>query len=133
MTFAPVLAASPAILVHLASTLAALGLGVVMLARRKGTISHKRLGWAWVILMVIAAASSFFITGLNAGRLSPIHILSVVTLIALPWAIYAIRRRNLRSHRWTMISIFVGGLVVAGIFTLLPGRLLGGLIFAAAN
>lgn len=133
MTFAPVLAASPAILVHLASTLAALGLGVVMLARRKGTISHKRLGWAWVILMAIAAPSSFFITGLNAGRLSPIHILSVVTLIALPWAIYAIRRRNLRSHRWTMISIFAGGLVVAGIFTLLPGRLLGGLIFAAAN
>ncbi|HLT76874.1 MAG TPA: DUF2306 domain-containing protein [Ferrovibrio sp.] len=129
MTAAPLAAAGPAILVHLASTIVALLLGIVMLLRGKGTVSHKRLGWAWVILMAVAAGSSFFITGLNPGGFSPIHILSVVTLVALPWAIYAIRRRNLQSHRWTMISIFTGGLVVAGIFTLLPGRLLGGMIF----
>lgn len=129
MTFAPVLAAGPAILIHLASTSAALALGVVMLARRKGTVSHKKLGWAWVVLMAVAAGSSFFITGLNPGGFSPIHILSVITLLASPWAIHAVRRRNLRSHRWTMISIFTGGLVVAGIFTLLPGRLLGSLVF----
>lgn len=129
MTFAPLAAAGPAILIHLASTLAALALGIVMLVRRKGTVSHKKLGWSWVLLMAIAAGSSFFITGLDPGRFSPIHILSVITLLALPWAIYAIRRRNVRSHRWTMISIFAGGLVVAGIFTLLPGRLLGGMVF----
>ena len=129
MTLAPLATASPAILIHLASTLTALGLGILMLVRRKGTVSHKTLGWAWVILMAIAAGSSFFITGLNPAGFSPIHLLSVITLLALPWAIYAIRRRNVRSHRWTMISIFTGGLVVAGIFTLLPGRLLGGVVF----
>ena len=129
MTLAPILAAGPVVLLHLASTLAALTLGIVMLVRRKGTVSHRKLGWAWVILMAIAAGSSFFITGINNGGFSPIHGLSVFTLLMLPWAIYAIRRRKVQSHRWTMIGIFSGGLVVAGIFTLLPGRLLGGLVF----
>lgn len=129
MNFALVLTAAPAVQIHLAATLAALALGIVMLVRRKGTYSHKRLGWIWVGLMVIAAASSFWITGLRDGRFSPIHILSVVTLLTLPWAIYQVRRRNIQSHRWSMISLFVGGLVVAGVFTLLPGRLLGGMIF----
>ena len=129
MTFAPLLAAGPAFLIHLASTLTALALGVVMLVRRKGSISHKRLGWAWIILMVLAAGSSFFITGQNPGRFSPIHLLSVITLLLLPWAIYAVRSRKVQSHRWTMIGIFAGGLVIAGIFTLAPDRLLGGMVF----
>lgn len=100
-----------------------------MLIRRKGTGWHKRLGWAWVVLMAIAAISSFWITGLRPGGFSPIHILSVVALVTLPWAIYQVRRRNIQSHRWSMISLFFGGLVIAGIFTLLPNRLLGGMIF----
>lgn len=129
MTLAPILAAGPAIHLHLASTITALLLGVVMLARRKGTLSHKQLGWAWVILMAIAAGSSFFITGQNPGRFSSIHLLSAFTLAMLPWAIYAIRRRKVQSHRWTMIGIFAGGLVVAGIFTLMPDRMLGELVF----
>lgn len=129
MVFAPILTAGPVILLHLASTVAALALGIVMLVRRKGTLAHKQFGWAWVVLMTMAAGSSFFITGINDGRFSPIHILSLFTLAMLPWAIYAIRRRRVQSHRWTMIGIFSGGLVVAGIFALLPGRLLGGMVF----
>lgn len=128
MTFAPILSAGPAILLHLASVIAALALGIVMLTRPKGTISHKKLGWAWVTLMAVAAGSSLLITEINDGRFSPIHILSVGTLLALPWAIYAIRRGKRQHHRFTMIGIFSGGLIVAGIFAMLPGRLLGGLI-----
>ena len=130
MSFAPILAAGPAIHIHLAATLAALALGVVMLVRRKGTLSHRTLGWTWVVLMAVAAGSSFFITGINAGRFSPIHILSVATLLLLPWAVYAIRRGKVQRHRWTMIGIFAGGLVIAGVFTLVPGRLLGNLVLA---
>lgn len=131
MTFAPILAAGPAIQLHLASTLTALALGIIMLVRRKGTLSHRTLGWAWVVLMAVAAGSSFFITGRNPGQFSAIHLLSMVTLAALPYAIYAIRRRNLRGHRWTMVAVFSGGLIVAGMFTLLPDRLLGSYLFGS--
>jgi uncharacterized membrane protein len=34
------------------------------------------------------------------------------------------------AHRKTMTSIYVGGCIVAGPFTLLPGRLLGSAFFA---
>ena len=34
------------------------------------------------------------------------------------------KRRDLKRHRAMMTNIFMGGLVVAGAFTLLPGRLL---------
>jgi len=129
MNYAPIVAAGPAIQLHLAATLAALVLGIVMLARRKGTLSHRRLGWLWVGLMAVAALSSFFIRTINPGSFSPIHILSVLTLLALPAGIYAIRRGDVRRHRWTMIGLFTGGLVIAGIFTLLPSRLLGHVFF----
>lgn len=129
MNYAPIMAAGPVIQLHLAATLAALVLGIVMLVRRKGTVSHRRLGWIWVILMATAALSSLFIRTIHPGQFSPIHILSVITLLALPWGIYAIRRGNVQRHRWTMIGLFTGGLVLAGIFTLLPNRLLGHLLF----
>jgi len=35
------------------------------------------------------------------------------------------RRRNIKAHRLTMISIFVGALLITGLFTLLPQRLIG--------
>lgn len=129
MNLAPLLAAGPAIQIHLVATILALALGIAMLVRPKGTGAHKRLGWLWVGLMAVAAGSSFWITGLRGDGFSPIHILSVVTLLSLPYAIVMIRRRQIAAHRWTMISLFFGGLVVAGIFTMLPGRLLGGAVF----
>ncbi|MFN4312070.1 MAG: DUF2306 domain-containing protein [Ferrovibrio sp.] len=128
MNFAPLLAAPPAIHVHLAATLAALALGMAMLVRRKGTAWHKRLGWLWVLLMLTAAVSSFWITGVS-GSFSPIHALSLLVLILVPAAVIAIRRGKVATHRKAMISLFIGALIIPGLFTLLPARLLGGLVF----
>ncbi len=128
MNFAPLLAAPPAIHVHLAATLAALALGMAMLVRRKGTVWHKRLGWLWVLLMLTAAVSSFRITGVS-GSFSPIHALSLLVLILVPAAVIAIRRGKVATHRKAMISLFIGALIIPGLFTLLPARLLGGLVF----
>src|SRR3546814_19533378 len=100
-----------------------------MLLRRKGTVSHRRLGWIWVILMATAALSSLFIRTIHPRQFSPIHILSVVTLVALPWGIYATRTGRLRRHRWTLIGLFTGGLVLARLFPLLPHLPLGHLLF----
>jgi uncharacterized membrane protein len=115
---------TPLIITHAALAGAAVLLGAVMLARRKGTVSHKWLGRAWVALMAAVALSSFWIFEIRRGAgPSLIHLLSVWTLVSLALAVYFIRRGNVRAHRGFMIGTLVG-LVVAGAFALAPGRAL---------
>lgn len=108
--------------VHLAGALSALAIGTVIWLLPKGRGPHKALGWAWVVAMAATAISSLFITGLNGNFYSFIHFLSGWTLIALPMAIFAIRNRNITMHRRNMTGIFVGGLIVAGALSFIPGR-----------
>jgi uncharacterized membrane protein len=49
--------------------------------------------------------------------------------VALPRAVIAARRGNIGAHRNTMRGIYIGGCIVAGLFTLLPGRFLGSLLW----
>lgn len=94
---------------HLAAAVAALALGAVVLARRKGTPAHKALGRAWVALMAAVALSSFWIFEIRKGAgPSWIHLLSVWTLVSLACALYFIRRGNVRAHRGFMIGTFLG-------------------------
>ncbi|WP_341894545.1 DUF2306 domain-containing protein [Ferrovibrio terrae] len=127
MNFTPLLTAGPAVHIHLTATILALLLGIMMLARRKGTLSHRLLGWIWVGLMLTAAISSFWITGMRDGY-SPIHGLSVLVLVLVPLAVLAIRRGKVTRHRMAMTGLFFGALVIPGLFTLLPTRLLGRLM-----
>jgi uncharacterized membrane protein len=120
---------TPVILTHLVAALAALVLGAWVLGRRKGTALHRTLGRVWVGLMLVTAISSFWIRG--SGSFSWIHGLSVFTLCALGGAIWFARTGRIAHHRKTMIGIYAGGLVVAGLFTLLPQRLLGRLVWGA--
>lgn len=113
-----------AIQTHLYTAVSSFVLGVVILALPKGSSLHKRLGWVWVVLMAVTALTSLFITELTPGRYSFIHLITGWTLIALPMGIYAIRRRNIRVHRSTMVGLFIGGMIIAGSLTLLPGRLM---------
>jgi uncharacterized membrane protein len=69
------------------------------------------------------AGISFAIRG--PGGFSWIHGLSVFTLVALTSGVVAARAHRVKAHRQTMISLYVGALVITGLFTLLPGRLLG--------
>lgn len=130
MTLAPLLNASIAIQLHAFAAIAAFVLGLMQFARRKGTFSHRTFGWIWVMLMLIVATSSFWIHDIKLwGIWSPIHILSVVTLVNLPLAVWMARKHNVRAHRYWMLGIFVGALVIAGIFTFVPGRIMHGVIF----
>lgn len=128
MNYMPLLNAGPAVHIHLAATILAFALGIFMLIRRKGTVSHRTLGWIWVVLMLVAAVSSFWITGIT-GSFSPIHALSLLVLVLVPLAVLAIRRGKVARHRMAMIGLFFGALVIPGLFTLLPMRLLGRLMF----
>ena len=118
------------VLVHLAAAASALALGFVMLARHKGTASHKRLGRVWVGLMLTVALSSLWIP--RFLQFTWIHLFTVLTVVTIPLAIYRIRSGDAKGHARAMNGLFIGGLIVAGIFTLVPGRLLGDLLWHAA-
>jgi uncharacterized membrane protein len=128
MTLAPLLGAAAIVQWHVAAALGALGLGTAVVFLRKGTIVHRRIGWLWVGAMLVVAITSFWITGPRPGHFSPIHLLSILTLATLPYAIWARRVGRIGSHRAAMISLYVS-LVAAGAFTLIPNRLIGRIVF----
>jgi uncharacterized membrane protein len=130
MSLAPLLDAAPEIPVHAIAAMAAFALGIVQFAAPKGTLPHRTVGWIWVGLMAIVAVSSFWIHEIRLlGPWSPIHLLSIMVLALLPVAVVAARRHNVSRHRKTMIGIFTGGLVIAGLFTFLPGRIMHAVVF----
>ena len=130
MSLAPLLDAAPAIPVHAFAAMAAFVLGVIQFAAPKGTLPHRTIGWIWVILMLAVALSSFWIHQLKLwGPWSPIHLLSIFTLVMVPLGAWAAHRHRVTDHRRIMIGVFSGALVVAGLFTLLPGRIMHAVIF----
>src|SRR5271170_1333434 len=123
MTLAPLLAASPAIQMHAFAAMTAFMLGIAQLTAPKGTLPHRTVGWIWVLLMLAVAASAFWIHQIRLwGPWSPIHLLAIFVLIMVPIAVLHARRHRVAQHRWAMIGIFFGALVIAGAFTLFPGR-----------
>jgi uncharacterized membrane protein len=130
MNFEPLLAATPAIQFHAFAAMSAFVLGFVQFAAPKGTLPHRTVGWVWVTLMLIVAASSFWIHKINLwGPWSPIHFLSIFTLIMVPLAVYAAHNHRVATHKRAMISIFLGALVIAGLFTFVPGRIMHAVAF----
>jgi uncharacterized membrane protein len=114
---------------HLFAAIGAFAIGCVIMLRPKGRGLHKVLGWSWVVAMAVTAVSSFFLTSLNGDALSFIHLISGWTIIMLPMAVVAIRRRDVTAHRKRMTGLFTGGLVIAGALTFLPGRLMWHVFF----
>ena len=130
MSLAPLLAAAPEIQLHAFAAMAAFVLGAVQLAAPKGTLPHRTLGWVWVVLMLVISASSFLIHGIRLwGPWSPIHLISVFTPVMLVVAVLAARAHRVRAHKITMISIFAGALMLAGLFTFVPGRIMHAVLF----
>ena len=130
MSLAPLLDAAPAIPLHAFAAMTAFVLGVVQFAAPKGTLPHRTIGWIWVLLMVTVAISSFWIHQIRLlGPWSPIHLLSIFTLIVLPIAVWRAHHHDVTAHRRIMIFIFAGALVVAGLFTLVPGRIMHAVVF----
>jgi uncharacterized membrane protein len=63
------------------------------------------------------------------GAWSPIHLLAIFTLIMLPFAVLHARRHLVGSHRRAMIGLYLWALVIAGVFTLMPGRIMHAVAF----
>jgi uncharacterized membrane protein len=115
---------------HAFAAMAAFALGLVQFAAPKGTLPHRTIGWIWVLLMVSVAISSFWIHTIRlVGPFSPIHLLSIFTLIVLPIGVWRAHRHRAADHKRIMTMIFTGALVIAGLFTFLPGRIMHAVVF----
>jgi uncharacterized membrane protein len=130
MTLAPLLEAAPAIPMHAFAAMAAFALGLVQFAAPKGTLPHRTVGWIWVALMATVAVSSFWIHQMRLlGPFGPIHLLSIFVLVMLPLAVWKAHHHQVGTHRRIMTSMFLGALVIAGLFTLMPGRIMHAVVF----
>ena len=101
MSLAPLLNAAPAIQLHAFAALAAFAIGAVQLAAPKGTLPHRTIGWIWVLLMVIVAATSFWIHDLRVWG---------------PWSPITCSRSS-RSRRYRSPSPMPGGIASIGTAT----------------
>jgi uncharacterized membrane protein len=130
MSLAPLLNAPFAIQLHAFAAMSAFVLGLVQFAAPKGTLPHRTAGFIWLALMLTVALSSFWIHEIRLwGPWSPIHLISIYVLIMIPTAIYFARTHKIRGHARTVIGMFLGGLVIAGLFTLVPGRIMHAVAF----
>ena len=127
---------TPLIAIHMTAALGALATGPAALWARRSARQrprlHRAFGYAWATLMVATAASAIFIRDWrlpNVDGFTPIHLLVPVTFAGLVFAFWSIARGDIASHRRTMQRLYFGACVAAGVFTLLPSRYLGHLLW----
>lgn len=130
MNLTPLLEAAPQIQVHVVAVVLATLFGVVIFLNRKGTGFHKLMGWTYVVLMSVTAASAVFIRRPPGGDFpsiagyTPIHLFVVMAAISLPLAIVHIKAGRVQHHARAMIGLFVGAILIAGVLAFQPGRIM---------
>lgn len=118
---------------HLGTVLPAFVLGTYLMLNRKGTRTHKLLGKIYLAFMFITASITLFIKAQVGpqflGHFGFIHLLCLSVIIGVPMAYFTIKNGEVKKHKMHMINLYVFGLLVAGTFALMPGRLLHKLLF----
>ena len=128
----PLLAKPAPIPLHAITALSAIVLAGAQFTLPKGGMRHKVMGRLWVLLMVVICLTSFFIHELRLiGLFSPIHLLSIFTLFTLVRAMQYARKGDIKRHKRIMQNITIFALIITGLFTLLPGRVMHTVLFGA--
>ena len=100
---------------------------------RKGSNLHELFGKTYLALMFIQASISLFMEAKVGPQFLKhfgwIHLLSIITIATIPYSLYAIKKGFIKSHSRSMIILFWSGLIIAGGFTLVPGRYLNEVLF----
>ncbi|WP_231638995.1 hypothetical protein [Sphingomonas profundi] len=87
------------------------------------------MGRVWAASLLLTAILSFAIRGVNHGRFSFIHLLSLWMLYLVPKIVWSARTHNIRVHRSSVRGTVFGALLIAGFFTFPFNRMLGGWLF----
>ena len=124
------------IYVHAFFALIAVPVGLYIFLTKKGTATHKFVGRFWVTVSMIVSVTAIFIQEINPGEYSLIHLLIPWTIGSLIYSIWNIRKyketklsRHKHAHMYSMIGVYIGALIVAGAFTLMPGRFFHSILF----
>ena len=119
---------------HLGTILPAAAIGGMLLARTKGTSLHRLFGKIYMLLMLVTSALTLFMRAEVGPTLFNhfgfIHLFSLLVLVSVPRAYIAARSHNVRSHKYSMLGVYIGAVLLAGAFTLMPGRYLHGLLLS---
>ena len=133
MDLDPLLHAPLSVKIHLATVVPAFIIGTWQIFfSRKGSVGHRTLGTVYLALITVTAIDALFIHTLMPQAplgFSPIHLLIPLTLFGVTVALLAARQHDIRRHRNAMIGVYVGGMLIAGSLTLLPGRILHAVVF----
>ena len=119
--------------IHLATIAPCFFFGTWLLLRAKGTALHKRLGKAYVVLIIFSSAVAAAMPAAVGVRLFDhfgfIHLFCAVVFVSIPLAIWSIRRGRVQAHAWYMRGVYIGGILVAGTMAFAPGRIVGDWVF----
>lgn len=119
---------------HLAAVVPAFLIGAYLFLARKGTSRHRAWGKVYLVLMLLVAISGLLMQAQVGptwlGHFGFIHLFSVLVLFSVPSAYFAAKRGDLAVHKRNMLGVYFGGLVIAGGFAFVPGRLLHTWLFA---
>ncbi|GAA0871679.1 hypothetical protein GCM10009117_08250 [Gangjinia marincola] len=119
---------------HLITVIPCIFLGAyLLLISKKGAGIHRLLGKIYLSLMFFTAIITLFIPAQVGPQFLShfgwIHLFSVITIQAVPQTIWSLKKGNIKAHQRSMILLYVGAIVIAGGFTLAPGRYLHELFF----
>lgn len=113
-----------AVRIHASSAIFAFFLGGAQLVLPKRRKLHIVMGVTWVIAMISTATSAMFIQEIIPDHFSPIHLFVLLTVVGLYRGLMPLFRRRYRPHGKNMRGLYFGALVLAGLFTFLPGRVM---------
>lgn len=120
---------------HLVTVFPAFLIGSYLMIWKKGTRYHRKLGRIYLGLMLATGITTLFMPAEVGPRFffhfGYIHLLSILTLATVPIAYFAVKTHRLALHRNSMIGLYFGGILIAGSFAFMPGRMLYGWLFGA--
>jgi uncharacterized membrane protein len=134
MTLAPLLAAPLAVQIHVFTVVPAFILGTWQIFfSRKGARFHRAIGYVYLSLMVVTSITALFVHQLKGIPMlfgfGPIHLFVPLTLFGVVGALYGAKTGNIGMHKRSMLGVYIGGLLIAGSFAFLPGRIMHAMIF----
>nr|WP_298993424.1 DUF2306 domain-containing protein [uncultured Polaribacter sp.] len=94
---------------HLLFSIISMITGLIVVLNTKGTKFHKRVGYVYVVNMLLLNISSFFISNFNG--FSIFHFFAIVSLITILAGMYTVLKRSknwLQKHYYFMAWSVVG-------------------------
>lgn len=132
MTLRPILDAPLAVQLHFVTVVPAFVLGSWLLfGSARGSARHRAVGRVYLALMTATAVAAVFIRAFSGPsveigplRLGLIHLFVPLTAHGVYGAFATIRAGDIRGHRSAMRGLYFGGLIIAGLLSLAPGRVM---------